>query len=766
MENIIGPIARADTIALPNQAPEWTSTPAPTWIEGVGGTYDLKDDTFDAEGDALTYTLGGGGNLLLHSEELEDPVWTPTRVTVTDNSLAWSGGVTPFLSKVEHVSAGTKLLVYDTTGLSVDAGDKIYLSGYVKFGQGFNTLQVSLNVMTGTFVGAPPNNDAMTVQFDIVGLTANVGDYSIDSAGISLVSDNVLHWWALSNELSVGDASFGFTLFCNVDESTSFGVAGDHIYYSGVQAVIGTKTMPVGGFPYVKTTTSVVGGSTALPANVTLNPNGVLTATSSVTVGDTTGILFDVVDTDNPTPVTSSSVTISIEAVDAVADPDWIIPASFNYSADGYWDGDAPSATVLTHAQAGQTSVSAGDIIQLAAGNRAPIRMRNIHGASGNRVVIRSDPAGITTMARPSASSGGFVFWIKNMTDADFDGSYTTGEDYGIKITSTASGDAPSTYLQLTGICQDYTIRNVEIDGAYPATSAGGIGIQQNDGTVTEAQQPWRENIIVEYCKIYDVEGEGIYLGPNYGSPASNSVPMRTVEVRYCDIQRTGRDGINVKSTLEGTNVIHHNYIKTTGTRTDETEAGQKAGIAYFEGSGTAHSNWIEDAGEAGIASTTLYRPSSFSMPAYICYNNVIINAGAIDTAIAQSGSGITSFRPSSSFAQPASMSAYNNTIINVENNGVACANLSVNVTVQNNIISGFGASATSIGTSGTSVTTFNETGSVASQNFVSGVDYHLTSSSPARNAATAGLVAATDYDGNSRPLGADEDRGAYEYIE
>jgi hypothetical protein len=520
--------------------------------------------------------------------------------------------------------------------------------------------------------------------------------------------------------------------------------------------------MPVGGFPYVKTTTSVV-GFTALPANVTLNPNGVLTATSSVTVGDTTGILFDVVDTDNPTPVTSSSVTISIEAVDAVADPDWIIPASFNYSADGYWDGDAPSATVLTHAQAGQTSVSAGDIIQLAAGNRAPIRMRNIHGASGNRVVIRSDPAGITTMARPSASGGGFVWWLQDMTEFEIDGSYTTGEDYGIKVTSTASGDGPSAYVQLRGITSDYTIRNVEVDGNWPNISISGIGIQHNGG-VNISSQPFIENVVIEYCLVHRTRWTGMYIGGNYGSPYAQEPNLRNVQIRYCHVNDTGRRSMGIKMSTEGTNSMHHNYCENSGLAGDAT-LGFNQGMSFFEGSGNAYNNVMINAGWNGIASTCLYRPNTDTLPACNFYNNLIVGAGAT-TAIGDSPDGIN-VGSAAGAAIPASVNIYNNTILNSKDNGVSLnSTISTNVTVQNNIISGSGTAAISDDSTGTSVTTLNETGSVASQNFVSAVDYHITSSSPARNAATAGLVAATDYDGNSRPLGADEDRGAYEYIE
>ena len=60
----MGLIARSDVIETPNSAPEWTSTPALEWVTGVGGTYDLTDDTFDPDGDALTFTLAAGSTAL------------------------------------------------------------------------------------------------------------------------------------------------------------------------------------------------------------------------------------------------------------------------------------------------------------------------------------------------------------------------------------------------------------------------------------------------------------------------------------------------------------------------------------------------------------------------------------------------------------------------------------------------------------------------------------------------------------------------------
>jgi len=78
----------------PNNPPEWTGVATLNWIATVGGSYDLKDDTFDPEGDSLTFVLTAGS-------------W-PTGVTMD------TAGV---LTATSSVVAG------DTTGITVTIDD-------------------------------------------------------------------------------------------------------------------------------------------------------------------------------------------------------------------------------------------------------------------------------------------------------------------------------------------------------------------------------------------------------------------------------------------------------------------------------------------------------------------------------------------------------------------------------------------------------------------------------------------------------------------
>ncbi len=466
-----------------------------------------------------------------------------------------------------------------------------------------------------------------------------------------------------------------------------------------------------------------------------------------------------------------------------IPDPDFVVPNTWSHDVDGYWDGDVQG-------------VSPGDIIQLEAGARDELRFRNIQGVSGADVLIRNDPAGKTTIARETAQTGDFTAQMRDCSFWTMDGGYTPGVPFGIVFTTTQTNDKPTTGMQLTGICDNYTIRNFEVDGnwlIYPSWIEGiGIGIQHNDQNQVEGtgagEQEWRENILVESFYIHDVRGEGLYLGPNFENPeATNKVPLRNIEVRYGHFARTGRDASQIKSSLEGTNVFHHIYYEDSGLREDETEGGQKVGLGFFEGCGTMHHIWGKNAGEHGISFSVLYRPSSFSLPPYIVHDVNIIDPGVNDDPIAVQGHGIACSRPSGAFAEPSFCEYYNTTIIRAERFGLHIdSSIGADVLMQNNIVSDSGTQNIAAFGSGMETIDNNELGSVAAQNF--GSNFALTSSSPARNAAVAGKVSTSDNAGMwayveagadpfdpigpyaaldaNRPLGADECRGGLEFVE
>ena len=79
------------SVTPPNLSPEWTGTPAPMFAAGIGGSYDLDQDTTDPEGAAITYVLSGG----------------PANVSISGSNLVATAAVTE----------GT------TTGVTVTADD-------------------------------------------------------------------------------------------------------------------------------------------------------------------------------------------------------------------------------------------------------------------------------------------------------------------------------------------------------------------------------------------------------------------------------------------------------------------------------------------------------------------------------------------------------------------------------------------------------------------------------------------------------------------
>lgn len=84
----------------PNEPPEWIATPTPTWVAGVGGTYDLNNDTFDPESDSLTFVKTAG-------------TW-PTGVSLNSNGI-----ITATSAVVEGTTAGFTVTADDGTNSPV-----------------------------------------------------------------------------------------------------------------------------------------------------------------------------------------------------------------------------------------------------------------------------------------------------------------------------------------------------------------------------------------------------------------------------------------------------------------------------------------------------------------------------------------------------------------------------------------------------------------------------------------------------------------------
>jgi len=364
-------------------------------------------------------------------------------------------------------------------------------------------------------------------------------------------------------------------------------------------------------------------------------------------------------------------------------------------------------------------------------------------------------------LAKSSGGSGGFVLACTDCVGVVIDGSAKwsgapAAKSYGIKITMTGNY-APSAFLMVNGLSRFVTIRGVEIDGAWPRSATNGIGIHIKDATKLATDYPglWREGLLLEENYVHNVEGEGIYVGPNW---KQQEILLKNVVIRNNVVEDTGWDGIQLKGAVEGTNLIHHNVVRRTGQRAG-TEAGQRHGISLYEGNGKIFANWVESSGESGIQHYLHFMPSSYPVQNSEIFNNVVVDTGLVGPL---KGYGIT-VGNQDGYARPFT-SVYNNTIVRSQSSGVLVSSTAAGGIVRDNVIADAGAAP--ISSSSAIAKVNNRSGSIADMGFVDPTrkDFRLRESSPAVDSGTNGAPP-DDIDGNKRPAGATADQGAYEFI-
>lgn len=447
-----------------------------------------------------------------------------------------------------------------------------------------------------------------------------------------------------------------------------------------------------------------------------------------------------------------------------------MLPAEPSKAADHFVSASTASVDCGTF----NGGVSPGDSITLASGDRGPLIIRNCEGTSASPIVVRNDSAGDrpTVIRRTSAGSGGFVFTCRDCVNVVIDGlSKWRGAPQdaycgapagktgcGIKVTSVVSGDEPSTYLMLEGLTTKITVRGVEIDGRASTLGTRGIGIQQNDHAMKAANYPgrWRENILYEKNYIHDVFGEGLYIGPNW---PDSGIPLRDITIRENLVEDTGRQNIQLKSALAGTNLIHHNVVRRSGLRGEE---GQGAGISVFEGGRNTriHNNWIEASGIQGIQHYNMYITSDQGLFASEIFNNVIYDSGKRFGAVG-SGHGISvGSRAGSAEIRPV---VYNNTVVKTAGNGIDFNAQVKQGVARDNIVADSGSSHLAIGDN---QSLNNVTGASSLMRFEdpTRLRFSLTMDSPARNAGSASGHPPDDFRGVLRPQDGRPDQGAFEF--
>jgi parallel beta helix pectate lyase-like protein len=414
------------------------------------------------------------------------------------------------------------------------------------------------------------------------------------------------------------------------------------------------------------------------------------------------------------------------------------------------------------------SSIDPGETLTLASGARGPLTIRNCVGTQSNPIIVRNDSSGSgPTVIRRSSGSGGFMLNCNTCIGVVIDGSYKwrgapTGKTYGIQLTITG-GAGPSAYLRIGGLSRFVTVRNVEIDGKWPAIAKNGSGIRMNDLEVNRSAHPglWREGIKIENNYVHDVALEGMYIGPSF---KDGDLPLRDIEIRNNLVEDIGWEGINTKSMWAGDNRVHHNVVRRTGRNGVSSKPLQYSGISNNGGTVKIYNNWVETTGTHGIHVWTSNGPQESAgmgpFDAYI-WNNVVVNAGGLWRSFMAKSYGIN-VGAENGVEKPVPH-IYSNTIVSSRQGAV---NMNRNVGkgfVRDNIAAGSGSNPV-IDVPDFIDVVNNRAGSVSQIEFVDAgrQNFRLKVGSPARNAATNDFPP-SDFADVTRPKDGAADQGAFE---
>lgn len=420
--------------------------------------------------------------------------------------------------------------------------------------------------------------------------------------------------------------------------------------------------------------------------------------------------------------------------------------------------------------------VRPGDTVVLSGRTRGGIVFSNCKGTSASPIVIRND----SSLSGPlviEMTGSGFQVQCMNCENVVLDGTgkwngapagtcgaavaggeWTLGtKQCGIILRCTSGGATGA--LRLGGSSKWVTIKGVEIDGNVPACSTR-IGLSVNDHDYTAKPGEWREGIRLLNNYVHDVEGEGMYVGPNQNSTGAGDLQLRDNEIGFNVVDNVGCDGINYKSAIAGSSSIHHNFVTNTGLAPRGKDSGcSGTGIALFEAGFTdVYSNYVEApspvaTGAGNCIAQTISNLSSgkvATVPVRI-YNNVARNC---------KGNGISSTRSDGAVATPV-VAIFNNTVVApVGGKGISVGAKVSNCEVRSNIVAGKNVAATSCKVIN------NSAEPVESQRFrdVSAKDFRLTAESPAVDGGGSDCPQ-EDQAGTSRPQQGACDLGAFEYF-
>ena len=434
---------------------------------------------------------------------------------------------------------------------------------------------------------------------------------------------------------------------------------------------------------------------------------------------------------------------------------------------------------------------AAGDTLTLLGTARGSLLLKNCtQGTAVSPITLRND----VTESSPitiSRSGSGFALWIDVAENLVVDGTglwsgVTPGKGCGASFSDTTgdesnqacgivvrcSANFVTTLVKVRHDVTSLTIRGLELDGNFPACVRPGIGMGLSDNNQTQDDNPgeYYEDMLIEDNYIHDMATECMYNGGNILTPRLQE--SRDNTYRRNLLRRCGWDALSLKTHDSTMSFVYDNIVIESGVNPDGLGVDGNSGACYnaFEAAQiTWYNNWAADcAGNGpGICYESLIAASTTTDIAegqqVIFYNNVGVDC---------KGRGIsTSVNPRQGTITSLEMLAYNNTIVNAGSDGIFIDDDTVVAgTVQDNLVCDSGGNDIDMGSGAAHVATSNTTGACSAQLFENlvGRDFHLASvSAPAYDAGGIYVSPpAFDFDNQSRPLGTNEEDGAYEFIE
>jgi len=238
---------------------------------------------------------------------------------------------------------------------------------------------------------------------------------------------------------------------------------------------------------------------------------------------------------------------------------DYYVDATGGNDADTGLVGHAWQTLEKVNTELDNGTFSAGDNIYFKRGETWTVTdyddnlyLRNVTGSSGNLITFGAYDTGDDPVFDASDNGVNIVYSLESDPATYF------------KIENIEMKDSAAVAVWLRG-AENFTLSNLTIHGmSDPGGGASGAAIYFNHDT-----QTWT----IEDCTLYDLHGEGAYLGTNSGSDRTGYGTIKD-----CDIYNCGREAVDLKPGSRNVTIQDCTMWKTT---TDEDN-----GVIIVGGSG------------------------------------------------------------------------------------------------------------------------------------------------------------------------------------